>query len=77
MTSDQYLLNMLASLGNNPGTGMPWVCRQSRTGRGIRLHQVSEGKPGDIYGDIHDRSSRFMYATPREAIESFLADPRT
>lgn len=54
MRTDTELLDELTDIGKR--TKLPWICRPSSTGRGLRLHQDPFGK----------------CETPREAIDSFL-----
>lgn len=56
-------LDLLAREGT---PGLPWVCRESTTGRGLRLHQVSPDDFSVLYG-------LSTYPTPHEAVEAFLA----
>ena len=38
-----------------------WICRESTTGRGLRLHQTTLGCP---FGQV--------YETPQQALDSFI-----
>ncbi len=55
------LLKMLEQLGD---PYLRWVCRDSTSDRGLRLHQVHE--------DTADRMGWTTYQTPREAVVAYL-----
>lgn len=58
---DGLILKALKELGHPQ---LPWVCRDSTTGRGIRLHQIDP--------DSAARRGWTTYHTPLEAIEAYL-----
>ena len=53
-----YLVNDLQAFEEG---GLPWVCRHSTSGRGVRLHQTSGM---DYHGMLFD--------TPQEALNYFI-----
>lgn len=66
--SDSDLLMKLSAAGEV--YGLPWVCRHSTSGRGLRLHQTrrSEDSPN------HNVAGLRVYDTPEEALRAFLAE---
>jgi hypothetical protein len=67
---DSALLDLLAEEGRK--NGQRWVCRQSTTGRGLRLHQVTPDGLGGADGTTHTLSGQPTFVSPREAIEHFV-----
>jgi hypothetical protein len=61
-TNGNMLLTLLSMEGKKHN--MVWICRESSTGRGIRLHQSRNF--GERYGK--------GYNTAREALEAFLRE---
>ena len=55
-------LDQLASAGKS---GLPWICRMSTSGRGLRLHQTTAQ-------DYHELACERTHPTPRAAIEAFM-----
>lgn len=53
--------DLLADLQQYQTEGLKWVCRQSMTGRGLRLHQIASREYWEEAAD-----------TPAEAITKFL-----
>lgn len=64
--TDTELLDMLAEAGESK---MRWLCRESTTGRGLRLHQVAYCTDGVC------TSHPVCYETPREAMAAYLLSP--
>lgn len=65
---DSALLDLLTEEGAK--NGQRWVCRQSTSGRGLRLHQVSADSIRE--DGTHALTGGPTFATPREAIEHFI-----
>jgi hypothetical protein len=57
-------LDKLASV--NPSPELPWCCRWSSTGRGLRLHQIPSRDALAFNVKVYD--------TPREALDAFLLE---
>lgn len=62
-----YLLLRGLAECSNPNLG--WICRNSTSGRGLRLHQT-----GEPVGEVHPLCGRKVQKTIREAIEDYLKD---
>lgn len=65
------LLQRFAATTDRPD--YQWVCRNSTSGRGLRLHQVH---PDWIYVAPEMRTFSEAFNTPEEAIEAYLSDFR-